>query len=381
MTSNDDFSEDLLIEILSRLPVKSLMRYKFVCRFLCALIKSPRFVSRHIINYNDDNTRLVVEKVPGYDEGPPYVLFHDETLVDLSNDERFEPPTRHDHELLGNCNGLFCLHDKNSNRISIWNLATREFRALPKWKGEIPRHKWVYQLNFGFELDSSSNDYKIIFILNVTDDNTRKDSVSTEVILHTLSTDSWRYLKANELSDYSFLGGQQSENTFLDRICYWIAWRYNNCQEILSFHMRDEAFHVIKCPDNSYFPNPILGIYDNSLHFLDFDRSESCFEKWVMKEGSWTKQLSVGPILGVLRALEFWKNGSFFIESNTKQLLLYDPNTRALRDVGLGTDGLFLHRYKESLISTEWEDWVVDFFDIPIPWHLLGVYQTDFDSS
>lgn len=43
MTSNDDFYED-----------------------------------RTFVNYNDDSSRPIVERV-----GPPYVLFHDETLIDF----------------------------------------------------------------------------------------------------------------------------------------------------------------------------------------------------------------------------------------------------------------------------------------------------------
>lgn len=61
--SNDDISEDVIVEILSRLPVKSLLRYRCACEFWYALIKSPRLISRHLKNYNDDNTRPAVNYV------------------------------------------------------------------------------------------------------------------------------------------------------------------------------------------------------------------------------------------------------------------------------------------------------------------------------
>lgn len=380
MTSNDDFAADILLEILSRLPVKSLMRYKLVNRFWYALIKSPSFISRHLMNYSDVNTRLVVEYVKGCVDGSPYILYHDETLVDLSC-ESFEPPNRNCQELLGPYHGLFCLHDKTYNRMFLWNLATRELRALPKYKLVITRHPtFACHCKIGFELDSSTNDYKIVFIRNLNDSYTADKSVSTLVTLYTLSTDSWTYLKATELSDYFMLDGT-STNTYLNKVCYWLAWRYDGNQVILTFHMRDEVFREMKRPGMSNFTDSILGVYEDSLHLLDFDEKECGFAIWMMEEGSWTKKLSIGPILGVCRVLEFWKDGSFFIKSKTNQLLLCDPNTQALRDIGIKGNIMFVHSYKESLISTKWEDWVVDVFDISIPWHILGVYQTDFDSS
>lgn len=90
--SNDDISEDVIVEILSRLPVKSLLRYRCACEFWYALIKSPRLISRHLKNYNDDNSRLAVNYVNAsvYNE-PTYVLFPDETLTNLSSHEILEP--------------------------------------------------------------------------------------------------------------------------------------------------------------------------------------------------------------------------------------------------------------------------------------------------
>lgn len=49
--------EDLVIEILSRLPLKSLMRFKFVCKRLCALTRNPNFIATHL-NYNTKNNRV-----------------------------------------------------------------------------------------------------------------------------------------------------------------------------------------------------------------------------------------------------------------------------------------------------------------------------------
>lgn len=370
MTSNQDFSEDVIVEILSRLPVKSLIRYRFVCQFWYSLIKSPTLISRHLKNYKDENTCLLVQHINACADEPSYILFSDQTLTDLSHQE-LKPLSLNSQELLGPYNGLFIYHDKIFNRIFLWNIATREFRALPKCKNVIPRQTFAYHCNVGFELDLLTNDYKIVFIRSLSDNFTYDHFISSLVALYTLSTNSWKYIKAVELTDYSILGST-SENTYLEKVCYWLAWRYDGEQVILSFHMGEEVFQEIKRPDICYSSHPILGVHDDSLHLLGLDMGKSCFDIWVMQDKDWIRQLTIGPILGVCKPLGFWKNGAFFMESSTKQLLLYDPNTSEVRDLGIDTSMMIVHSYKESLISIKWEDWVVDFFDIP--WHILGVY-------
>ncbi|XP_028055553.1 F-box/kelch-repeat protein At3g23880-like [Camellia sinensis] len=48
-------SEELVIEILSRLPVKSLMRFKCVCKTWCSLTTNPSLIAAHL-NNNTDRT-------------------------------------------------------------------------------------------------------------------------------------------------------------------------------------------------------------------------------------------------------------------------------------------------------------------------------------
>ncbi|RXH76531.1 hypothetical protein DVH24_019419 [Malus domestica] len=43
-------SEEMVVEILSRLPPKSLMRFKCVRRSWCDLIQNPNFVEKHLSN-------------------------------------------------------------------------------------------------------------------------------------------------------------------------------------------------------------------------------------------------------------------------------------------------------------------------------------------
>lgn len=59
VTSYQNLLEDVIIEVLSRLPVKCLLRFRCVCKHWCAIFKNPSFISKHIKN-TDDNGRLIV---------------------------------------------------------------------------------------------------------------------------------------------------------------------------------------------------------------------------------------------------------------------------------------------------------------------------------
>ncbi|KAK8523148.1 hypothetical protein V6N12_047678 [Hibiscus sabdariffa] len=60
--------------------------------------------------------------------------------------------------------------------------------------------------------------------------------------------------------------------------------------------------------------------------------TEKSFDLWVMN-GSWTKQFTIDFVPGVERALGFWKNGEFFLESSDHELVLFDPSTRELKNL------------------------------------------------
>ena len=52
--------EDVVVDILLRLPVKSLLRFKCVRKNWCALIKSPSFIREHFQYRNNNCARLFV---------------------------------------------------------------------------------------------------------------------------------------------------------------------------------------------------------------------------------------------------------------------------------------------------------------------------------
>lgn len=151
--------EELLIEILTRLPTKSLLRFKSVCKTWCTLIRKPDFIDLHYHHHRKvsrNDSILVVRSIPTVDpqqqECNKYV--NSEIVLSLLSSKtpttttttalvRFPPDLfgpgstfDGDVQLFGPCNGVVCL--TNTNDV-LCNPATREFKAIPVPPFSYPR--------------------------------------------------------------------------------------------------------------------------------------------------------------------------------------------------------------------------------------------------
>lgn len=368
--SYGDSLDDMMIEILTRLPVKSLIRFRCVCKSWYTSFKSPNFIYKHL--NNDENTRLVVSYETVIEErGVEYpfsyiCLVPDETLVDLSLQDL------HPHTpvaIIGPCDGIFFLLNSNT-LITLWNLATKEYRDLPKCRASLPRYTKILRSSIGFGIDLGNNDYKLVMILTLWDEKRDTFYKLSHIAMFNFNTNVWRGFKGFEM-EYEYLDNKL-DSTHLNGVCYWIAMQDFDSKVILSFDISAEVFEEIQTPCNPKSALGNLGLCNGSLALVVLDEEEKCFDLWVMKERCWTKQFTVGPFLEACEPLGLWKKGAFFLESETGQLLLYDPNNKEMRDLGLRALWFSVATYRESLLTIKEDDSLLEVSDIP--WHVLGVY-------
>ncbi|KAK4487388.1 hypothetical protein RD792_005988 [Penstemon davidsonii] len=83
--------EDLIIEILLRLPVKSLLRFRTVCKQWHVIIKSSSFIRRHA-HHESNLTRLLVYYHVYVWTDEPFIEFYDFTLFRDETLEIYEKP-------------------------------------------------------------------------------------------------------------------------------------------------------------------------------------------------------------------------------------------------------------------------------------------------
>ncbi|KAK1352871.1 F-box domain-containing protein [Heracleum sosnowskyi] len=163
---NPTLSDDLISEILERVPVKSLLRFQSVCKTWLSLIKHPAFVKSQLLRATTTETdqTLIISRYKGQDENR-FVLFRidsRETEVDFnfpySRDEfKYVPFCT----LVGSANGIACIAvDFINFKVSIylWNPATRQAKAIPTFRD-------VHHEALGFGYDPVDDDYKVVRIV------------------------------------------------------------------------------------------------------------------------------------------------------------------------------------------------------------------------
>jgi len=122
--------EDMLMEILLRLPVRSLLKFSCVSKYFQSLICNPNFVKLHLQS-SPKNTNFVLCSNRAQNSSfvfPSHISCFEDPLSFFSADD-MPKPQRHNYHVLGSCNGLVCLlkwNDDGSNIFHLWNPTTRK---------------------------------------------------------------------------------------------------------------------------------------------------------------------------------------------------------------------------------------------------------------
>ncbi|OIS98469.1 f-boxkelch-repeat protein [Nicotiana attenuata] len=179
---------ELIIEILSRLPVKSLLRFKCVSKSWLFLISSPEFAYTHLgiaANSKEYTQHSVILK-----SYPPDFKLKNCSLSSLlygSVTEAFDlsypmkKPCGY-VRIVGCVNGLVCLVIEQKYFL-LWNPSIRKFKKLPDPRGG-------YYIMYGFGYDELHDDYKVVVISNSSSYNVLDHAVVVRI--YSLKSDSWR---------------------------------------------------------------------------------------------------------------------------------------------------------------------------------------------
>ncbi|PRQ57328.1 putative F-box domain-containing protein [Rosa chinensis] len=199
--------DGVLDEILARLPVKSLMRFRCVCKSWRALISQSHFVTKHFTyatqGITESTSRLLFSTSPV--ESIDY-----EALKDLNDADshlairklKFPVmfPDSSITTITGSCNGLICV-DVDLEGIAIWNPCAGESNVLPKRTD-----------------DCTHDDYKVVRGHNYR----VRGSEETVVQVFSSKSGSWR---THEGLDYFNLAGR---GYLLNGVLHWLETTFTD---------------------------------------------------------------------------------------------------------------------------------------------------------
>ncbi|XP_017224967.2 putative F-box protein At3g16210 [Daucus carota subsp. sativus] len=272
--------QECLIEILVHLPVKTLIRFKSVCKTWLSVISSPSFIRSQLHN------AITASKT-----NPTVAIISDHRHFHLIN-EAFLDVNRHyfssspihvgslvfppqlDHYLdISNksYNGIICFMGRNYVGY-LWNPSIRQYLKLPS-----APEQYTFHLGFGY--DSISGSYKVFMFGEDTTDN----DVPT-VFVYSTATGCWKEIRAPNWGN---------KFCYMDQIDVVVdGVLYADCEDtIISLDLHEEVFGLVPYPEFVQrkgssvldFEGSVAMVFDSVVWTLD----DLCGKV------SWTKRFSV----------------------------------------------------------------------------------------
>jgi F-box interacting protein len=351
--SSEHVPDDVVFEILTRLPVKSLIRFRCVSKSCFSIITNPDFIKTHIDQAkslsNNNGYLLYMQRI-----GDNFYSLREELCTVVCNSDktfshvsRFQIPFSH-FKIVGFCNGIFCFYDYVKHVIYLWNPSIRKLKAF--WyplATHLTSRFYTRSVVLGLAYHSQNNDYKILRIVCYKQRFVLKPLPLFEAEVYTLSTDSWRkvWIEPNIGSIawpcLFFNGALHSIAYFQDRnfILSFVG------KFILSFDVNDEIFRSIMLPQNYLDDIRVrlerLAVFNGSLAFFVFGKNpdgdrEICYI-WVMREygvvESWTK--IIVPVELVMSFFGCNDSGELLIDTYDRGLLSYDAESLDENKLGI----------------------------------------------
>ncbi|KAB1224760.1 hypothetical protein CJ030_MR1G028610 [Morella rubra] len=155
--SAKNLPDDVIVEILLRLPVKYVAQFRCVSKQWRSLILDRRFARSHFQRACGHTQRLLLSSTFGLG----CLDIHEPFDVGLAVRELnfpFKQPGRR-IRIVGSCDGLVCVSLFPNIGFCIWNPCTGDHMRLPDPGISSPSCK-IYMHGFGY--DSSTDDYKLL---------------------------------------------------------------------------------------------------------------------------------------------------------------------------------------------------------------------------
>ncbi|GFP85253.1 putative F-box protein at1g47790 [Phtheirospermum japonicum] len=225
--------QDVLQAILSRLPVKSILRFRSVSKSWNKMISDPSFLRMHLqLQHSSHNLFLHNSSNPSnYRTGHiSWVKFTKEN-GQFQHQSRLECPRPGWHDVCCVCEGVVLVTDHSCNTFMLWNPSTRKETMF--W---FPYKFENWPFKQGLCHDPTTGDFKVVLT---------SDKYYT---VFSCKNNSWAGKRAFQ---YYSCRRDTDAGIFIDGVIYWVVMdRARNTREIIYFDPRDDDFKILEKPEN-----------------------------------------------------------------------------------------------------------------------------------
>ncbi|CAO2826905.1 unnamed protein product [Amaranthus hypochondriacus] len=357
------FPTDVIIEILSRLPVKFLLRSTTVCKSWRSLIKSPIFINLHLkksLLSNSDHNLMISWNSLHFAE-------FNSNCSSLSLSSKLKHPLEPSKlHLIGSCDGLVCVCDETRSDVFIINPLTKSLRKLPSIR--IPnRYKEVGDaaIVFGFGYDSQNDDYKVFRSLQDGPNKMGFFTLDGEAQVYSLKNDTWKNVERMPYRIFLWNHAGVHVNETIHHVTF-VRNIFSEKRLIVGFNLRTETFSSMDLPnyDTSGTNYMFMCELDGCLSLLvNYSRDPVAYapygfphadgaDLWVMKEygkkKSWVKLFSIRDpeSIGI-----FGEINVVYLKDETTILLKIDTGSATRCDSELGWYDLKKKTFEKILVN------------------------------
>ncbi|KAL0719939.1 hypothetical protein Bca4012_069263 [Brassica carinata] len=346
---NDPFTNlppELNVEILMKLPPKSIARLRFASKHLSTIILDKEFTKlymtrssaqpRHLISVHRGGSNMQMHRFHSLSQDHPLPSNYE--IVSYKLDPNlpyvFTPPVR----------GLICGRD--GTKMMVGNPSTGQFVSLPRIK---TRRQEILSV-FGY--DPINDLYKVLCMTVVAKRSNMsrvgnvvswEDIVSEEHQVITLGAkEKWRMVEC-KYPHRHYLGYQ---GIYKDGFVYYLA-SYNKKRSLMSFDLSSEDFNVTNLPEDKMLQQ--FGELVNHAGKLTIASQaySSTIDLWVLEDANkevWSKAAVVVPpvtdIFGTFHSVGLMGilgTGEMIFAPHTSRILFffvcYDPKSKNVREI------------------------------------------------
>ncbi|XP_024635935.1 F-box/kelch-repeat protein At3g06240 isoform X2 [Medicago truncatula] len=321
---------ELIIQIMLRLPVKSLIRFK------CVSLETRSIDFEASLNDDSASTSLNLNFMP--------------------------PESYSSLEIKSSCRGFIVL--TCSSNIYLWNPSTGHHKQIPFPASNLDA-KYSCCL-YGFGYDHLRDDYLVVSVSYNTSIDPVDDNISSHLKFFSLRANTWNeiecpgFVKYNHFPYYMNANDDPKVGMLFNGTIHWFSFRHDLSMDVIvGFDLVERKLLEMHFPDGFDY-EPIdcdLWIFGEFLSLWAME--DGTVEIWVMKEykvhSSWVKTLvlSIDDI-----SIEYYppicstKSGGIIGTNGGGELVKYDGNGQLLENRSYFNDPCALVvMYTESLLS------------------------------
>ncbi|XP_074354736.1 F-box protein CPR1-like [Apium graveolens] len=356
-------NELIFDQVLSRVPVKYLLRCGCVSKEWCSVIDSVAFIKKHLKNAVECKTNGVIFVA---DNDKFYLTDNESVCDDNVGVIETNDPVRSvlsGADFLGAANGLMCFCKNKKSEFILFNPSTRKFRKVSSIPREFAGIDGLVEVALcGFGYDRVNDDYKVVRIGQFAGGN----QFYLVVVVYSMRSDSWTRIQ--DVPGNICITPERGR--FAGGVLYWLAMKYqvDFRGSIVGFDLGLGRFTEVPCPAvrgkvfmlvSAGESLCVLDNYNGSSMDVWLMNSAGMENSWSGMENSWYRAFSVEKP-GALGNFKFVKPVAFsesgkcvLLEVDRAKLIWYDLVKKAAKNIRIrGIPSKFdSYAYTESLLQ------------------------------